>query len=208
MGGEGGTEAERQRGEAAIEADGKDARRRTGDRHGRVEVRFGERQRLLDPDGFVGDERGAGERAMLIMTGRDEDRRETRVVKQHRRLGRRGRGGTGEQLGRKPVGRSEDGRSRRERTQRRDEDAGGEVTATDDAEATGHHAIAVEAGNRPGERVVRGGVFDDQAEGAGATQVIVDLWCFGERMTRRQQRGDIESAGGHEREDLVEVDAG
>jgi len=80
-GGERGAETDHQWGEAAIEADGEETGGRTRDRHGRIEIRFSERERFFDPDRFTGDQRRPGKCTMLIMSGGDEDGGDQWVVK-------------------------------------------------------------------------------------------------------------------------------
>ena len=75
-----GAEPDGERGEATIEADGKVARRRTGDGHRGVEVGFRECERLLDPDVLAGPERRADEFAVFSVAGRDEDRGQSRMI--------------------------------------------------------------------------------------------------------------------------------
>ena len=146
LGGERGAEADGKRREAAIEADGEDGRRSAGDGHGGIEIGLRQCERLLDPDGLTGSEGGTGEFAMLIMTGRDEDLRQPRVIEQRGHIGGRGRGGTGEELRGKSIGGSEGRRRRGLATQLRHEDAGSEVAAADDADAAGGTAIPIPSG--------------------------------------------------------------
>ena len=80
LSGERGAEPDGERGEATIEADGKKARRRTGDGHRGVEVGLRECERLLDPDVLAGPERLTDEFAVLSVAGRDEDRGQSRMI--------------------------------------------------------------------------------------------------------------------------------
>ena len=80
LSGERRAEAEGEWGETTIEADGKKARRRTGEGHRGVEVGFRECERLLDPDVLAGPERRADEFAVLSVAGRDENRGQSRMI--------------------------------------------------------------------------------------------------------------------------------
>ena len=196
-----------ERGEAAIKAHGEIAEGRTGDSHRGVEVGLGERERFLDPDVLVGPERRAGETAMFVVAGRDEECLDPGVIKHRGHIGGRRRGRTSQQLRGKPVGGSEDGRRRTLATEFRHQDAGSKIAATDDADAAGGTGIPIRTWQRPGQRLVRDGVFDEQAVGAGTAEVVVDLRCGGKRMARSEQRGDVERTGSHQRENFVEVGA-
>jgi hypothetical protein len=72
--GQRGAEPDGKRREATIKADGEESRGRACDGHRGIEVGFGERERLLDPDVLPGPERGTGKFAVFIMSGCDEDR--------------------------------------------------------------------------------------------------------------------------------------
>ena len=102
------------------------------------------------------------------------------MIQERGDIGRRSGRGAGEELGRQAVRGSEDGGRSTGRTESRDEDAGGEVTATDDTDAAGGSGVPVDTGQGAGERFVRNGVFDDEAEGARATEIVVDLRCVDE----------------------------
>ncbi len=208
LGAERGAQADGERGEAPVEADGEDPGRRT--RHGQrgVEVILGERERLLDPDMLVGAERRAGQCAVFGMTGGDEDLIDARIVERRGHIGGRRRGGPGEQLRRKAVGRDEGRRRRALATELRHEHAGGEVAATDDGVAAYGAAVPIRARRCADERLVRDGVLDEQAVGTGATQVIVDLRSRRQRVAGSQQRGHIEGTRSHQGEDFGEVGPG
>ena len=75
-----GLQTDGERGEAAVEADGEDARARAGSGQRGVDVGFRQGERLLDPDGFAGTKGDPGEFAVLVMAGGDEDLRGLRVV--------------------------------------------------------------------------------------------------------------------------------
>ena len=125
-----------------------------------VEIRFGERQRLLHPDMLAGEEGGPGDFAMLVVARRDKDRGDSRVVEQGSRVSGRHRGVSSKELGGKPVSRSEGRWSGTKGTECRDEDACGEISATDDPDATSGPTVPIGARQRTAKRIVGDGIFD------------------------------------------------
>jgi len=208
LGGQRGAQADGERGEAAVEADGEEGGGTPRDGQRGIEVGLGERERLLDPDGLAGGQRRAGELAMSSVTRGDEDRGDLPVGQHRVDVGCRGRGVTGEQLRGKAVGGDEGGRRRALAPELRHEDAGGEVAAADDDDAAGRAAVPIRARQGAEASLIRDGILDQQSVGAQATQVVVELRRGGERMPGGQQRGDVERAGSHQREDLGEVGPG
>ena len=199
-------ETDRERGEAAVETDHEREAASGGLVDDRVDVRDAQCQRLLDPRVTTGAERGEGGFRMIGVARRDEDRLDGGVSERRR--------GIGADRGRAVLVAEEAGRcaARRDDMAERDGFAAGgeggkqrgpgEDAGAEDGDA---HAFGLRRSERHRAREIRLRMHQQAAEPARGAEVRVERWRVPERHAARDERADLQVAGGDPGERAGEV---